>query len=49
MPLIVIGDFNVEIENNAMSNFCDTFDVTSLIGEPTYYKNKKIQPAWTLS
>ena len=28
---IVIGDFNVEIDNIAMSDFCNTFDLTSLI------------------
>ena len=36
---IVIGDFNVEVGSKEMSSFCDTFDLTSLIKEPTCYKN----------
>ena len=36
---IVIGDFNIEAESKEMSSFCDTFDLTSLIKEPTCYKN----------
>ena len=35
---IVIGDFNVEADSKEMSSFCDTFDLTSLIKEPTCYK-----------
>ena len=36
---IVIGDFNIEAYSKEMSNFCDTFDLASLIQEPTCYKN----------
>ena len=36
---IVIGDFNIEADSKEMSSFCDTFDLTSLIKEPTCYKN----------
>ena len=36
---IVLGDFNVEVDNNAISSFCDAFDLVSLIREPTCYKN----------
>ena len=36
---IVIGDFNIEADSNEMSSFCDTFDLTSVIKEPTCYKN----------
>ena len=36
---IVIGDFNVEADSKEMSSFCDTSDLTSLIKEPTCYKN----------
>ena len=36
---IVIGDFNVEADSKEMSSFCDMFDLTSLIKEPTCYKN----------
>ena len=35
---IVIGDFNVEADSKEMSSFRDTFDLTSLIKEPTCYK-----------
>ena len=36
---IIIGDFNIEADSKEMSSFCDTFDFTSLIKEPTCYKN----------
>ena len=36
---IVISDFNIEADSNEMESFCDTFDLTSLIKEPTCYKN----------
>ena len=35
---IVICGFNVEADSKEMSSFCDTFDLTSLIKEPTCYK-----------
>ena len=36
---IVIGDFNVDAVSKEIPRFCDTFDLTSLIKEPTCYKN----------
>ena len=36
---IVIGNFNVESDSKEMLSFCDTFDLASLIKEPTCYKN----------
>ena len=36
---IVFGGFNIEADSKEMSNFCDTFDLTSFIKEPTCYKN----------
>ena len=36
---IVIGDFNIEADSKEMLSFCDTFDLTSLIKQPTCYKN----------
>ena len=36
---IVIGDFNIEADSGQMSSFCDTFDLTSLMKEPTCYKS----------
>ena len=37
--LIILGDFNVSIDNSYMAGFCDTYDLRSLIMEPTCYKN----------
>ena len=36
---MVIGDFNVEASNSAMSVFSDTYNLKNLIKEPTCYKN----------
>ena len=36
---IVICHFNIEADSNEMSSFCDIIDLTSLIKEPTCYKN----------
>ena len=32
---IVLGDFNVEADNNANSRFKDAFDLVNLIRQPT--------------
>ena len=37
--LIIIGDFNVCVEEISMSWFCDTFGLKSLIKDATCYKN----------
>ena len=37
--LTLIGDFNLETDNNTVSNFCDTFDLASPIEGPAYYKS----------
>ena len=36
---IVLGDFNVGMDNSDMTVFCDTYDLKCLIKEPTCYKN----------
>ena len=36
---IVLGDFNEEMPNPHMSEFCALYNVTNLIKEPTCYKN----------
>ena len=36
--LIILGDFNVSIDNNYMAGFCDIYDLRSLITEPTCHK-----------
>ena len=37
--LIILGDFNVNIDKNYMTDFCDTYVLRSLITELTCYKN----------
>ena len=37
--MILIGDFNVEINQSSMKSCCDSYTLTSLIKEPTCYKN----------
>ena len=36
---VVIGDFNVEVGDIAMSDFCNTFNLACLIIEPTCCNN----------
>ena len=36
---IILGNFNVEANDSVVSVFSDTYDLKSLIKEPTYYKN----------
>ena len=36
---IVLGDFNVEVENRDMEEFCSNYNLKSLIRVPTCYKN----------
>ena len=38
---IVLGDFNVCVEDSSMSEFCDMYNLKSLIREPTCYKNSE--------
>ena len=45
---IVLGGFNTEEDNNAISSFCDTFDLVNLSREPTCYKNPEKHPLLTL-
>ena len=37
--IIVIGDFSVEVNDKFMSNFCESYNLSSLIKESTCYKN----------
>ena len=41
---IVLGDFNVGIDNSDITVFCDTYDLKCLIKEPTCYKNPENSP-----
>ena len=36
---IIMGNFNSELTETNMAEFCDTYDLTNLIREPTCYKN----------
>ena len=37
--ILILGDFNVEIEEVNMKSFCENYDLESLIKQPTCYKN----------
>ena len=37
--ILILGDFNVEIEEQHMKAFCDNCNLTSLIKQPICYKN----------
>ena len=36
---LVLGDFNICVEYGSMSDFCDTYNLKSLIRQPKCYKN----------
>ena len=38
---IIIGDFNVGVSDPHMTDFCNMYNLSSLIKEPTCYKNTK--------
>ena len=37
--ILILGDFNVGIEEANMQSFCESYNLKSLIKQPTYYKN----------
>ena len=37
--LLLIGDFNSQMEEEKMNEFCDTYNLQNLINEPTCFKN----------
>ena len=37
--MILLGDFNVEINDNHMISFCENYGLKDLIRQPTCYKN----------
>ena len=37
--VILLGDFNASIEDSFMKNFCENYDLKSLIKKPTCFKN----------
>ena len=36
---VSVGDFNVGMENEAMKDFCNLYELTSSNNKPTFYKN----------
>ena len=41
---LLVGDFNSEIHESSISNFCDTYNLKNIINEPTRYK-KLLNPS----
>ena len=40
MKMLTLGDFNVAIDDEPHTkSFCETYNLTNLIKQPTYYKN----------
>ena len=37
--VILLGDYNASIEDSFMKNFCENYDLRSLVKEPTCFKN----------
>ena len=37
--VLILGDFNVDADDQNMQTFCDSYILTNLIKQPTYYKN----------
>ena len=37
--VLILGDFNVEVDDQKMKTFCDSYSLTSLLKQPTCYKN----------
>ena len=37
--MLILGDFNIEIDEPHMKSFCETYNLTNLIKQPICYKN----------
>ena len=37
--LLFLGDFNAGVEDTSVKNFCRSYNLTSMINKPTFYKN----------
>ena len=44
--VLILGDFNVEIDDQNMKTFGDSYSLTSLIKQPTCHKNPS-HPKWS--
>ena len=40
--ILILGDFDVGIEEQHINAFCDNYNLTSVIKQPTCYKNPNI-------
>ena len=45
--ILLLGDFNAEVENNFLKEFCDLYGMKSLIRIPACYKTRQIQHVLT--
>ena len=36
---VILGDFNIEMEEEQIKAFCDNYDFKNLIRQPTYFKS----------
>ena len=36
--LLFLGDFNAVVEDSSLKNFCSSYNLTSMINRPTYFK-----------
>ena len=48
MKILILGDFNVEIDDPKIQTFCEVYDLKSLIKQPTQYKNPDKPPCVNL-
>ena len=37
--MLILGDFNIEIDEPHMKSFCETYNLTNLIKQPMCYNN----------
>ena len=37
--MILLGDFNVEVNDNQIKSFCENYGLKNLIKHPTFYKS----------
>ena len=47
MKMLLMGDFNADLDNAVLKDFCNLYNVTSLINKASYYKTPNIHPALT--
>ena len=45
---IILGDFDIEMKEQQIKDFCDNYSLNSLIRQPTWYKGPRIRLALTL-